>query len=472
MNKLIWLLCCIAFTANAQKNSLRELINRKQFEEVLSQTKLLTSSDSTHAETMYSIGEAYEGLLKYKDAFRTYKICYALDSLNTDFLYAMARTATNLGKVSEAKSSYGKILAMDSTNFYASYQLARLHYQLDELKDAMQIYSRLLDKDPDNSALWRSMGDCYTRTRQNEIAALSYFKAYSLNRENGSLANTLINSLLRLGGKDAADALAICDTALFYNPGNIQLRQSKGMALYTNKQYAAADSVYTALMAEGDSSYTTVSYTGVSRYNAGLFLASIEPLELAYQMDTTSAEICLLLGSSLGKTYDRERAFVFFDKAEKAMQPSELIVNQLLLFRADIHMKARNFEESSRLYYQAYQRNKKQIDYLAQIAFMYSAKNNESYRTEEEKQRGLFIHYYYASEMLKNGPNTGQLRYLTNLLQSFHQELFFKGIKELPMLAPDGKRSMLSADDLQAVIKALEIKNKESKSDNNKNEAL
>lgn len=40
------------------------------------------------------------------------------------------------------------------------------------------------------------------------------------------------------------------------------------------------------------------------------------------------------------------------------------------------------------------------------------------------------------------------------------------------MLAPDGKRSMLSADDLQAVIKALEIKNKESKSDNNKNEAL
>jgi tetratricopeptide (TPR) repeat protein len=235
MNKLIWLLCCIAFTANAQKNSLRELINRKQFEEVLSQTKLLTSSDSTHAETMYSIGEAYEGLLKYKDAFRTYKICYALDSVNTDFLYAMARTATNLGKVSEAKSSYGKILAMDSTNFYASYQLARLHYQLDEFKDAMQIYSRLLDKDPDNSALWRSMGDCYTRTRQNEIAALSYFKAYSLNRENGSLANTLINTLLRLGGKDAADALAICDTALFYNPGNIQLRQSKGMALYTNK---------------------------------------------------------------------------------------------------------------------------------------------------------------------------------------------------------------------------------------------
>ena len=40
------------------------------------------------------------------------------------------------------------------------------------------------------------------------------------------------------------------------------------------------------------------------------------------------------------------------------------------------------------------------------------------------------------------------------------------------MLAPDGKRSMLSADDLQAAIKALEIKNKESKSDNNKNEAL
>ena len=41
---------------------------------------------------------------------------------------------------------------------------------------------------------------------------------------------------------DGQGALQVCDTALFYNPDNSQIRQSKGMALYMTKDYKQADS--------------------------------------------------------------------------------------------------------------------------------------------------------------------------------------------------------------------------------------
>lgn len=47
---------------------------------------------------------------------------------------------------------------------------------------------------------------------------------------------------------DGQGALQVCDTALFYNPDNSQIRQSKGMALYMTKDYKQADSVYTGLL--------------------------------------------------------------------------------------------------------------------------------------------------------------------------------------------------------------------------------
>lgn len=456
MIRLTLFLCCLSFSVNAQIISLQELVNRKQYAEVISRAVKFNKDDSTDFKTMYAVGDAYDGLLKYKDAYRVYNYCMTMDSTNLDLMNAMARTATNLGKISDAKYYFRKVLAMDSCNFYANYQLARLHFQLEEFQNAMNIYSALLDKDMENSSLWRNMGDCYSRMKQMQNAALSYFKAYSLNRENASLASALINTLLHLGGPNATDALAICDTALYYNPGNRLLRQNKGMALYTNKQYAKADSIYTELMAEGDSSYNTVSYAGVSRYNAGLYLTSIEPLELAYKMDTTSAEVCLLLGSALGKTYDRKRAFELLDKAENNMQPSELLVNQLLLFRAETYKKDRKFKESSSLYYEAYLKNPKQLECLFHISEMYAVQNIEDYATDEEKQRGLFIQYLLANEYNNSGQDTKQIRYLKKLLQSFYEDMFFQGVKELPMLAPDGKKSKLAAENLKYLIDKLE----------------
>ena len=221
--------CCLPFTVQAQqKDSLQNLVNRRQYAEAIVWADSLTALDSTDYVTMYTAGQAYDGLLRYRVAYDYYYHCYLMDTTNVDILNTLARTAINLGKAADAEYFFQKVLASDSLNFYTNYQLARLYYQLGDYEKAISIYQRLIEVNEQNPALLTALGDCYTKLGVTSNAFFSYFFAYNYNRENAGLASALINTMLRLGGNYIADALAICDTALYYNPGNRQLLRDKG----------------------------------------------------------------------------------------------------------------------------------------------------------------------------------------------------------------------------------------------------
>ena len=313
----VLLLCCLIFPGNAQEFNWQDLVNRKQYAAVIAHADSLTLADSSNYEIMNAIGQAYEGMLRYQKAYDYYRLCFSMDTTNLDILNILARTATNLGRAEDAERYFHQVLSADSSNFYANYQLARLYFQLGEYEKAVDAYEKLQAQNEDNTVLYRAIGDCYTRMEQYPSATTAYFQAYNLNRENAGLAVALVNSLYRMGASSPdyiSEGIAICDTALFYNPGNRQLLRSKGLGLYIVKQFVQADSVYSSLLADGDSTYLTLKYGGASKYYAGLYMPSVDILDMAYEQDTTSVEVCLLLGSALGKTYDRKRAYDLFDR--------------------------------------------------------------------------------------------------------------------------------------------------------------
>lgn len=452
---ILFLFICLFSLLHAQKPNLQELVNRKQFAVVSAFADSLTPADSADYQTMYAIGQAYEGLLRYKEAYGVYQHCLLMDTANADVLNTLARTAINLGRAVDAERYFHRVLDADSLNFYANYQLARLYYQLGDYEKAIAKYEKLQDQDGGNSTLWQNKGDCYTRMELLPAAALCYFQAYNTNRENAGLASALINIMLRLGGDYVAEALAICDTALCYNTGNRQLLRNKGMALYMSKRYSEADTLYSALMAEGDSTYFTFKYGGASMYYGGQYLKSVEPLEWAYEKDTNAVEVCLLLGSALGKTYDRKRAYTLLDKAEEGMRPDPLLSTQLLLFRAETYDKDARPKDASRLYYEGWKLYPERLNLLQRISFLYSAFDQEQYTDDDSRQRGLFIHYLYLTEHMKSDQDKRDIARCRPLLESFYQDAFFRSVSELPMRAPDGKKSMLSVVDLRALINSL-----------------
>lgn len=452
---LIFISClCLSFIAQAQTISLQELVNHKQYEAVLSKVAELTPADSTDFQTMNAIAQAYEGVLKHRDAYTCYQHCLTLDSTHIDLLNALARTATNLGKASDAERYFRKVLANDSTNFYANYQLGRLYYQLGNYQKAIDQYEYLLERDEQNPTLLRNVGDSYMKAEEVAPALAAYYLAFEHNKENAGLGSTLINLLLRLGGEQAVEALAVCDTALRYNPTNRILRQNKGMALYLNKKYSEADTLYTQLLAEGDSSYLTIKYGGTSRYYAGHTLRGIELLELAYKLDTTSVDVCLILGSSLGRTYDRKTAHKLFDKADENMQPKEYLVNQLLQFRGETFQRDGRYNEAARLYYELWKRTEKLV-YLSNICNLYSPFSVSQYRDDDARKRGLYINMLYLKEHLAKGEDTKHLFFKRNLLESYLEDMFFRNIKEETIIAPDGKKSKITADEIREMASKL-----------------
>ena len=107
---LLLFLCVLSLWGQAQSLNLQELVNKKQFQEVVARADSLTPADSADYATMSAIGQAYEGLLRYKEAYQCFSHCLKMDTNNVDALNAVARNAINFGRIAEAKQCYRKVL--------------------------------------------------------------------------------------------------------------------------------------------------------------------------------------------------------------------------------------------------------------------------------------------------------------------------------------------------------------------------
>ena len=61
---LLLFLFVLSLWGQAQSLNLQELVNKKQFQEVVARADSLTPADSADYATMSAIGQAYEGLLR------------------------------------------------------------------------------------------------------------------------------------------------------------------------------------------------------------------------------------------------------------------------------------------------------------------------------------------------------------------------------------------------------------------------
>lgn len=71
---LLLFLCVLSLWGQAQSLNLQELVNKKQFQEVVARADSLTPADSADYATMSAIGQAYEGLLRHKEAYQCFSL--------------------------------------------------------------------------------------------------------------------------------------------------------------------------------------------------------------------------------------------------------------------------------------------------------------------------------------------------------------------------------------------------------------
>lgn len=438
-------------TLQAQRDDWQRMVDQKRFAEVLALAK--SHPDTTDFAALYAAGQAAEGLLKYRDAYHYYRRCPATDSARTELLVALARTAGTIGRTDEAERYLLQLRARDTADFYANHQLARFYDRQGDTERAMAYYEKLLASDPQNPVLMRNVADCARQLGQNGVAMVTYMEAFQVEPENALAAAALANYMLSMQLADIA--LEVCDKALSYHPHHRALRRNRGMALFSMNEYGAADTVYAALLSEGDSSQLTLKYGGCARYYTGHFMDAIPLLESAYDADTSAIDVCLLLGSALGRTYDRRRAFALFDRAEALMQPSPALTDMLTRFRAETFERDGQKERADALYYQLWtERNR--FDLLGRIWEHY----NDTERAEKDEayaRRSRFITVLFATEYLARPKRDAKLMsFLNTQLNKFVSDMFFRQTKQLPTLAPDGKAGVCTEEQLRTLMSRLQ----------------
>lgn len=445
----------LSAAANAQTD-LQQLVYQRQYATALEEVLPLHGEDSTDMKTMYAVGQAYEGLLRYREAYGCYRHCLSLgEDGRIDLLNAVARMAFNIGMTREAEDCYLQALVIDSTDFYANHQLARLYFQSEEYTDAIHYYNLLLKLYPNHPVLLRGMGDCYSRMNFLPVAAAYYRMFFDSNTESVAAASTLVNTLLMINQTE--DAVSVCDTALVYNPGDQTLYRHKGMALFTARQYEAADSVYAYLLEQGDSSYMTIKYSAFSRYYTGKYMDAINLFETAYRMDTTAVDVSLYFGSTLGRTYDRRRAYRLLDHAEVMMQPNPALVSLLTQFRGETYARDGRPDQAAAMFYDLWEKagRAEMLEHIRSL-YVYDSSNIAAIKDENRRSRALFIYTLIASEYDNIGKSRKSLmHHVRAQLQTFQEEMFMEGKTEFPMLSPDGRKSVLSIAGLQELILRL-----------------
>ena len=193
---LSFLLAILFIGHGTAQTDLQTWVNQRQYEKVLAQSMLM-DMDTLDYANLSAIGQAYEGLLRYKEAYRIYERCLSMDSSRVDALNSLARTAMSLGKMRVAEDCFQKTLAMDSMNFYANYQLARVYALQGNYERAIGQYNVLNQMDTTfvNPIVYNNMADCYQRLNDLPSATLCYLRAYQANKENAGIANSLVTCM-------------------------------------------------------------------------------------------------------------------------------------------------------------------------------------------------------------------------------------------------------------------------------------
>lgn len=448
----------LPLSSQSLEDSLSVYLNKKQFRQAIALgSRLMQNNQPISFQSIYALGQAYEGIMRYREAATLYNKVYEQDSLNTEYIFAKARVANNMGEFDNAETLYQRIVQEDSTDFFANNQLYYLYIQKKDYNSARDHLSRLLQADEENHVLWRRMGDFYSEQQLYGNAFPYYITAMNRNKNDWQAAHSLINSLLHLGEEDIKYALVVCDTAQLYNPDNIYLKRDRANVHYVLKEFEAADSLYSVLFEEGDSTYQVVKYLGAARFHSKRYYQSIEPLQLAYTIDSLSIEVNLLLGAALGKTYDPQIGLTLLHRVDSLLRPNPAIVMLSDQYKAEIMMKRKETEEQGKsLYFDIYKRDTSRIDILYALTAPYLSETTFKDRDNVSKQKGLYLISLTAEKIVNAKDQPFEtLNIFTKALQSYLEEMFFSGHDTYSTLSPDGQKGRISTKSINLLIKQL-----------------
>ena len=327
-------------------------------------------------------------------------------------LLLKGKAQRELGFNAEALFTYQKIIANDSTNVRAYIEAAECCRSLAKSKQALEYYEHALDLNPENKYVriqyislllylqkfQDALGESSLMTEKDSSSTVLHLQAQSF--EGMGEVLPAIGCYYNIQEKYPDDYLAAAKLGALYiasshfdeaieatekyrqkDTTNMTVNRQNALAYCLKKDYPTAIRRYEYLVNQGDSSFYTCYYLGISYYAAEKFYEAHDFLEAARKYDPTNVNLLYYLGRACANTSWKKQGVEYLENAINLTLPKDSTMLRLYIGMTDCYKMAQMPKEqleSINERYRKYDRQNHKLLYDMAFVYFYSLKDKKN----------------------------------------------------------------------------------------------
>ena len=363
---LLFLLCPTTLLMAQHLDPIQEAMANYDYEAALS----LIAAKKPTTPLLLQEGKALRGLGLNTEALSTYQEIITNDTTNSRAFIEAAECCRTLAKSNQALKYYERALDLNPENKYARIQYINLLLSLQKFRDALGESSLMTEKDSSAIALhlqaqsFEGMGEplpaagCYYNIQEKYPS--DYLAAAKLGAIN--IAGSYFDEAI-----EATEKYRQIDTT------NIAVNRQNALAYCLKQDYPTAIRRYQYLVNQGDSSFHTCYYLGISYYAIERYYEAHDFLEAARKYDPENVNLLYYLGRACAKTSWKKQGVEYLEQAINLSIPKDSSMTRLYIGMTDCYKMAQMYKEqlaSMKERYQKYDRQNHKILYdMAHLSF-------------------------------------------------------------------------------------------------------
>lgn len=445
MRKLFISLClcaCCSFLTAQNTNAIQETMANYDYETALS----LIDKEKPTIPLLYQKGKALKGLGNNVEALEVFQNITLQDSLNPRAYIEAAECSKALIKNKQALSYYQKAIDLNPQNKYVLIQYINLLLNERKYQEALGESSLLAEKDSSAIAL-HLMGQSFEGMDDFQSALGCYHLIQEL-YPTDYLAAAKLGSIY-IAGKDYKYAIEATEEYRKRDTTNIVVNQQNAQAYCLDQVYPTAIQRYEYLLSQGDSTFHTCYYTGISYYAIGRYYEAHDLLEVARRYAPRDVNLLYYLGRSCSKTSWKEDGIKYLEDAVTYALPPDSAVSRLYVGLADCYKAAEMYNEQIKTLQTRYEKfDTENHKLLYDIAYIYNYRLKDPTSAERYLQAFMKTRPKDSKNKSQSMTDEGEIllddnnyynaaeAWLKDLQDRRKKEDFFKGKVDTASVAP------------------------------------
>ncbi|MDR0893277.1 MAG: hypothetical protein LBN24_11805 [Mediterranea sp.] len=376
---ILSLLLAVSGLSAQQNDAIAKAMDSYDYETALT---LIARQHKSSIPLLYQKSKALRGLSLNAEALATYQEIISADSTQLRAYIEAADCCRSLAKSKQALQYYRQALSLSPGNKYVRIQQIRLLLALQDYREALGESSLLTETDSSLIALHLQAQSF--EGMQELLPAMGCYYNIQAKYPSDYLAAAKLGAM-NIAAGEYGEAIAATEKYRALDSTNIVVNQQNALAYCMNKEYPKAIQRYKALTNQGDSTFYTCYYLGVSYYATQQFYEAHDILEVALRYDPQKVDLLYYLGRACSKTSWKKQGVEYLQKAIDLSIPTDSTMNRLYNGMADCYKMAQMYKEQIATLRERYEKYDKQNHRLLySIAFVYyyslqDKKNTERY---------------------------------------------------------------------------------------------